>query len=71
MRGENQADERFKELRGWLIPACAGKTRAWPQGRVCAGAHPRMRGENLPLARKGHRAGWLIPACAGKTPKSV
>ena len=51
-----------------LIPARAGKTRAWSWCQWSPAAHPRAGGENRSTASTRRSYAWLIPARAGKTP---
>ena len=54
-------------VRGGLIPARAGKTRAIWTFTTRSRAHPRACGENSAGGPDGESDMWLIPARAGKT----
>ena len=49
-----------------LIPAHAGKTRAWPYAATPTGAHPRSRGENVMMTSGAGMRSGSSPLTRGK-----
>ena len=60
-----------RALRGGLIPACAGKTRARPQSRDGGTAHPRVCGENSGRLAVRRVLGGSSPRVRGKPTKDL
>ena len=58
--------ERTDETAARLIPAHAGKTRIYTEGRDIPGAHPRSRGENMAFFSVTSRRRGSSPLTRGK-----
>ena len=54
-------------VRGWITPACAGKTGRRGQWSWGNRDHPRMRGEDGRVEMFALPEDGITPACAGKT----
>ena len=65
VRGK-QPRPRFRPTRGWLIPACAGKTLPSLKGELKARAHPRVCGENYILSAQSVNHVGSSPRVRGK-----
>ena len=57
---------RHRSSRARLIPAWAGKTRIYTEGRDIPGAHPRVGGENEAKAKEGKNIKGSSPRGRGK-----
>ena len=65
-RGLRQPPFRH-DVRGRIIPACAGFTRPRPSGAPATADHPRLRGVYAAVRAGAVDAAGIIPACAGFT----